>query len=290
MIKLICLYARVSKDDNNIDSYSSSITNQINYIKTFAKENKMKIDKEYIDDGYSGGNFDRPSFKKLENDIKNNIVNTLIVKDMSRLGRNFLENIYYINIFFNEYNVRFISINENFDTFSNSDFYNNFFLKIRSIYNESYIKDISLKRKQISDLKVLNGEYIAPYAPYGYVIKHVNNKRVLDIDLNTSNIVKIIYDKIIEGKSKNEICSYLNKNNIPTPIFYIKKSTNNNWNNNMIYKIIRNRIYLGELVIKKTYKKDFKDKKRYCIGYNNYKTIKNCHPAIISEYIFNLAN
>ena len=290
MIKLICLYARVSKDDNNIDSYSSSISNQIDCIKTFAKENKMKIDKQYIDDGYSGGNFDRPSFKKLENDIKNNIVNTLIVKDMSRLGRNFLENIYYINIFFNEYNVRFISINENFDTFSNSDFYNNFFLKIRSIYNESYIKDISLKRKQISDLKVLNGEYIAPYAPYGYVVKHVNNKRVLDIDLNTSTIVKIIYDKIIEGKAKNEICSYLNKNNIPTPVFYIKKSANNNWNNNMIYKIIRNRIYLGEIVIKKTYKKDFKDKKRYYIGYKEYKTIKDCHPAIISENKFNLAN
>ena len=138
---------------NKENDFSSSIYNQLGFIKSYAKSMGLSIDKEYIDDGYSGINFDRPGFEELKEDIEKGLIGVVITKDLSRLGRDFIETAYYISEYFARYNVRYIAINDRFDSDNPDDTNQEIMLSIRSLINDRYVKDASVKRKQVAEAK-----------------------------------------------------------------------------------------------------------------------------------------
>lgn len=291
------LYGRLSKEDLIKDKeFSSSIYNQIGFIKSYAKTMGIEINKEYIDDGYSGINFDRPAFESLRSDIENGLISVVITKDISRLGRNMAETVYYIAEYFPKYNVRYIAINDKYDS-ENSDYSNqDIMLYFKSLINDKYVKDASIKRKQVAETKTNEGQFIGFMAPYGYKIKKIDNKRTLEIDENAANIVKRIFSEISSGKSRNEVAEGLNNDGIITPVVYMNMTPSRNkkyyydWTDKIIYRILKNKTYTGRIVKRKSIKKDYHQKKRDVIAIGDRETIENCHPAIISDELFELAN
>ena len=296
--KYICAYVRISSEDKlkSKIELSQSIYNQLSVIKMFAKNIGLTINKEYIDDGYSGINFDRPGFEKLKEDIEKNKVAVIITKDFSRLGRNFIETAYYITEYFEKYNIRYISINDQYDSEDNDNSLNDIILEIKSIINDRYVKDTSDKRKQVAILKTKNGEFIGGIAPYGYKVVKVNNKRTLEIDENASNVVKRIFTEIASGKTRREVAEMLNKEKILPPVIYMKMTTSKDkkyyydWTDKIVYRIVKNKAYTGKIVVRKSIKLNYKQKKRDFIPIRDREAINNTHPAIISDELFQEAN
>lgn len=183
-------YLRISKEDENTYE-SESINNQKSIITKYADEFGFTITNFYIDDGYTGTNFNRPGFASLINDIENKKVNVIITKDMSRLGRDYIEVGRYIEIYFPSKNVRYIAINDGIDTFQNN--INNDMTPFKSIMNDMYSKDISKKVKSAMMAIAQEGKSIKSFPPYGYQ-KHPTIKGKLIIDPNTAPIVKKIFE------------------------------------------------------------------------------------------------
>lgn len=295
--KLKVAYVRLSEDDvEKKGDYSASIYNQLSLIKDYAKKMGFEIDKEYIDDGYSGINFDRPAFEKLKFDIDNGLIDTIITKDMSRLGREFIETAYYISEFFPKNDVRYIAINDEFDSNDPDNINKDIMVGIRSILNDRLVKDTSVKRQQVAYSKTCDGEFIGFIAPYGYKIVKMNKKRTLEIDEYAANIVKRIFTSIASGKTKKEVANELNEDKILPPILYMNmtpsrdKKYYNDWSDNIVYRILKNETYTGKLVIRKSLKNDYRQKKRSFISIRDRETKDNTHPAIISISLFNEAN
>lgn len=295
--KMNVAYVRLSEDDlEKKEDYSASICNQLSQIKEYAKRMNFEIDKEYIDDGYSGINFDRPAFEKLKADIDKGLIATIVTKDMSRLGREFIETAYYISEFFPKNEVRYIAINDEFDSNDSDNINNDIMVGIRSILNDRLVKDTSVKRQQVAYSKTSDGEFIGFIAPYGYKIIKNNKKRTLEIDEYAAGIVKRIFMSIAIGKTRSEIAEELNKDKILPPFLYMNMTLNknkkyyNDWSKNIIYRILKNETYLGKLVVRKSIKMDYKQKKRVAVPIRDRQTKNNTHPAIISESLFNEAN
>ena len=216
----VIAYARLSEDDKEkTDIYSTSIYNQLNIIRDYARTMGYTLDKEYIDDGYSGINFDRPSFNTLKDDIEQGKISTIITKDISRLGRNFIETAYYISEFFPKNDVRYIAIDDKYDSDDPNSIQKDIIVGVKSIINDRYVKDTSIKRKQISFSKTERGEFIGVIAPYGYKIVKENGIRSLAVDDYAANIVKRIFVDIASGKSRAEVAAELNKEKI-VPILF----------------------------------------------------------------------
>ncbi len=294
---LVVAYLRLSEEDLKKEKeYSESIYNQLGCIKSYAKSMGLNIDREYIDDGYSGVNFDRPAFENLKNDIDNHLISIVITKDMSRLGRNFIDTAYYISEYFPKNNVRYIAINDNFDSNNPNNEGQKIILNIQSIINDRYVKDVSDKRKRTAMLKTESGEYIGVYAPYGYKIKKVDNKRTLEIDEYSANIVKKIFTEIASGKTRQEVSLELNNLKIIPPMVYLNmtsgkgKKYSYDWSDKIVYRIIKNHTYTGSIVKRKTEKLSHYQKKRTVIPIRDRKIINHCHPAIIKEELFDAAN
>ena len=208
-------YVRLSKEDK-IKDESNSITNQKDIINSYIKNNdEFELTDFYIDDGYSGTTFDRPEFKRMIKDITEDKVNTIIVKDLSRFGRNHIEADNYIENFLPGYNVRIISINDNIDTLKLPKSNAYIEIPLKSLMNDCYARDISEKVKSILKVKQQNGDFIGTFAPYGY-LKNPKDKYKLIIDKDSSIIVRKIFDMILFGKSRKEIADFLNDNNILT--------------------------------------------------------------------------
>lgn len=297
MKKMTVLYARLSnKEIEKKEMYSTSIYNQTSLIKEYAKKMNLTINKEYIDDGYSGINFDRPAFENLRNDIENGLIDTIIVKDISRLGRDFIDTVYYISEYFVQYNVRFIAIDDEYDSYNLSDFQKNSLVQIKSVINSEHVRDTSIKRKQVSVAKTNNKEFIGFIAPYGYKIEKKDKKRVLIIDETAASVVKRIFTSIASGKTRVDIANELNNEKIPPPMIYMNITPSKNkkyyydWTDKIIYRIIKNKTYTGSIVVRKSEKKDYRQKKRKWIPIKDRETIVDAHPAIISEELFTLAN
>lgn len=295
--RLVISYVRLSQEDLNKEKdYSESIYNQLALIKSYAKSMGLKIDKEYIDDGYSGMNFDRPGFEELKNDIDSGIIGIIITKDMSRLGRNFIETAYYISDYFPRYNVRYIAINDEFDSDNPSNSEQELMLGFKTLINDRYVKDAHIKRKQIAEDKTNRGEFIGFLAPYGYKIVKVEKRRTLEIDEYSSKIVKRIFTEIASGKSRKEVAEKLNEDKIIPPVIYMKMTPSKNkkyyydWTDKIVYRILKNQTYLGKIVKRKSTKESHLQKKREVVSIRDRETIDNCHPAIISEQLFNDAN
>ncbi|MBR3003283.1 MAG: recombinase family protein [Clostridia bacterium] len=162
-----CAYIRLSEEDiNKTQKFSESILNQIQLIEEYAKKNNIQINKKYIDDGYSGINFARPAFEKMLKDIEQKKIDTIITKDFSRLGREFIETSFYITRFFPEHNIRYIAINEDYDSIKKNNDAKEMMVGIKGIINDRYVKDTSKKIKAVKDQKTEEGYYLGFIAPF----------------------------------------------------------------------------------------------------------------------------
>lgn len=295
---LHCAYIRLSEEDlNKSKDFSESIINQIELIEEYARKNDIHIDKKYIDEGYSGINFCRPAFESLLKEIEQNNIETIITKDFSRLGREYIETSFYITRFFPEHSIRYIAINEDYDSAKKNNDAKEMMVGIKGIINDRYIKETSRKIKAVKEQKYEKGYYMGFIAPYGYKKLRAEDGRItLKIDENVSRIVKLIFQEIIEGKSRKDIAESLNSLNVPSPMQYMEmtKSRGKNyydkWTAGIIYRIIRNITYTGNTYKRKSTKEDYRQKKRDYIRMANRTIIPNTHPAIIDEITFEKAN
>ena len=264
-------YIRISNEEKD-KLESNSINNQKVLINEYiAKHRDLNLIDYYIDDGYSGISFDRPSFTRLLEDIRDKKVNAIIVKDLSRFGRNHIEVDNYIENIFPMLNVRFISIVDEFDSYENPEVLDDFIVPIKNLINDAYAKDISKKVKTALFTKKKNGEFVGSYAPYGYCKSELDKHKFI-IDEEASKIVKIIFEKTINGLSKKEIANLLNDMKIETPIEHLKNTNKNSrWNSDMIYRILKNQTYTGSLM----------QQKRKRLSYKNHKLVKTKKEELI---------
>lgn len=283
------IYIRLSKEDENKNNFSESesVQNQRNLLNTYITQNGFTYIDEYIDDGFSGTTFDRPSFKKMLNDIEIGKINTVITKDLSRLGRDYIKSGYYLEQYFPIKKVRYISVLDNIDTFL--DNVNNDIAPFKALFNDMQSKDTSKKIRSILRNKKEQGLFLGSSASYGYV-KNPKNKHKLMIDPYASSIVKKIFDLASNNKSVNEICKILNDENIDPPSVYKYRKLNGIWSPSTIHNILKNRVYIGELVQCKQAKLNYKSKKRIILDRSNWIITKNAHEPIISESQFELVN
>ena len=290
----IAAYLRLSSDDGD-KSESNSISNQRNIIKQYIKNNNLNVNANYyIDDGYSGTTFERPDFKKMLKDIKDNKINCIIVKDLSRLGRNYIEVGKYIDEIFPSYNIRFIAINDNVDTYNDSKSSNNIIVPFKNLMNDEYARDISNKVRSVLDNKKNNGQFIGSVAPFGYK-KDPNNKHKFIIDKKAARIVKKVFAMILDGKSKKDVIDELNKMQILPPALYKIdeglynydiKETAKKWDTKKIDKILKNQSYTGDLVQGKRKRISHKVHKNLDVPEENWIIIPNHHQALISKKDF----
>lgn len=278
-------YLRISKEEKE---QTNSLANQKQIINNYIKKKKdLQLVDYYIDDGYSGTNFNRPGFIRLLEDIKKEKVNTIIVKDLSRFARNYIDAGNYIENIFKTLKVRFISINDYFDSLDDS-YYIEDILPIKNISYDFYAKDISKKVSSTLKIKQLNGEFIGVTAPYGY-LKDPKDKHKFIIDKEAAYIVRKIFNMILIGKSRKEIAEHLNNENVPTPSLYKitkEKISSNKWNDEMVDRILKNETYTGTLIQNVKTKPSYRVDKLIDVSKDEWIKIENHHEAIIIKEKF----
>ena len=288
--KITALYCRLSQDDGR-EGESNSITNQKAILEKYAKQHNMKNIRFFIDDGWSGTNFERPAFMKMKEEIENGNVSTVIVKDLSRFGRDHIMVGYFTEMFLPEANVRFIAINDNVDT-ENSE--SNEFAPFTNIFNEWYAKNTSKKIRAVVRAKGELGKRVGTTIPYGYV-KNPDNPEQLMIDEEAAQVVRYIYELCIGGKGPTQIAKQLTSENIPTPTVYFKehgmpynskKAINTTWDGQSIIYILENMVYLGHTVNFKTTTKSYKSHKTIDLPKEDWLIFENTHPAIIEKSVW----
>lgn len=286
------LYCRLSKDDDQ-RSESISIATQRSILTEYCKKRGYDVHAVYIDDGYSGLNFERPDFRRLLEDIAAGKVNMVLTKDLSRLGRDYIMTGYYSEIFFPTQGVRYIALGDNYDT-DNTD---NDIASFKNILNDMYARDISRKIKSAKHQHAREGKFIGGQAPYGYKIK---DHRLI-VDPEAARVIEKIFDLACQGLGEVEISKSLMKSKILTPgvykeqcgeirsTFYRDKGKPYYWSSRTIHKILNDTVYLGNLTSLKTETINYKTKKR--ISTPTERQIITCgsHDAIITEEQFNEA-
>lgn len=297
-MKLVVSYVRLSEKDRNLkELYSDSINHQRILIKNYAKDIGIVIDKEYIDDGCSGGNFERPAFNQLLEDIEGGNISTVITKDFSRLGRNFVDTAYYITEYFTLNDVRYIAINDSFDSKKDDSMVNDLMVGIKSLVSDKFLKDTSERVRKAKQQKSEEKNFMGFIAPYGYKKVKDNGRITFIIDEEVAPIVRRIFKEMSEGRFAREIANDLNNELVIAPFDYMKmteskgKNYYHKWNKSIIYRIIKNISYTGNLFYRKSNSIDYHNKKkRKFIKYDDRDIIKDTHEAIISMELFNLAN
>lgn len=282
--EITALYCRLSRDDE-LQGDSNSIVNQKKILTKYCEENNLTNIKFYIDDGISGTTFIRPGFQEMISDIKNGLVSTVIIKDMSRLGRDYLKVGYYTEVMFAEYGIHFIAINDNV----NSKLGDNDFTPFRNIMNEWYAKDTSKKIRSAFRAKGLSGEPISTNPPYGY--KKSNNTKGWVVDEEAAPVVKKIFRLCFNGFGPSLIARELKDDKILIPQAYRMKKAGKsypkeniyNWTSTTISNILERKEYIGYVVNFKTYRKSYKDKRKYENSKENIVLFENSHEAIIDK-------
>lgn len=284
------IYIRLSKEDEEKEKYSESesVQNQRTLLMEYIKENKLNFISEYVDDGVSGTSFDRPAFNKMIDDIEQGKINMVITKDLSRLGRNYVQSGYYTETYFPEHNVRYIAILDNIDTALDSA--NNDIAPFKSILNEMYAKDTSKKINSVLQSKRKQGEYLGT-PPYGYK-KDPEDKYHLVVDSEAAEVVKIIFKMFLEGYGTMQIADYLSEQKIPIPSDYnnrkrgAKSISYGLWPQSTVRFILSNEVYTGTVVQGKRKKISFKSKKFVDVPEEDWVRVPNMHEAIISQEDF----
>jgi len=293
-------YLRLSSEDGDRGE-SNSITNQRELIEVYLKTRPdlMRVS-EYVDDGYSGANFERPAFKRMMDDIERGRINCIIVKDLSRLGRNYIEMGKMLERVFPTLGVRFIAITDNYDNINSSDDSDGIIVPFKNLLNDAYCRDISLKVRSQLDVKRRNGEFVGSYAPYGYK-KSPDDKNKLIIDEPAAKVVRDIFKWKIGGISAHAIAKKLNEMGKPSPSEYkrqcgikycsgFKSNGKSTWRSNQILRILKNELYTGDLIQKKRQKINYRIKKIRDVPPEQWIRVKNTHEAIISREDFDLAH
>ena len=289
------LYIRLSREDGD-KMESESVKSQREMLRNFLLKNPdLKLYDEYIDDGYTGTNFNRDSFERMFNDIRANKVDCVIVKDLSRLGRNHIETSKYIEIVFPMLKVRFIAINDQIDSFLNPQSINNVIVPFKNLLNDEYCRDISMKIRSSLTIKRENGQYIGSFACYGY-IKDPNDKHKLIVDEEAADNVRMIYKMFLEGATIRSIAIYMNDNNYLTPSEYKRSkgykdrhfSTTGNpkWDSLGIKRILTNQMYVGDMVQKQAEIVSYKVKICRKVDKDKRIIVPNTHEPIISREDF----
>ena len=288
--KITALYCRLSKDDGT-NNESMSISTQKTMLKDYAKRNGFLNCQFYVDDGYSGTNYDRPAFRQLIEDIQDGEVSTLITKDLSRLGRNYLETGTYIEVFFPNHNVRYIAINDGVDSIDNAQMD---ITPFRNIINEMYAKDTSRKIKSALHARKMQGKYMATTAPFGYQ-KDEKDHNHLVIDEVTAPVVELIFSIAEEGVGLHTICNRLRKAKVIKPSFYKKEMFERytdeekmyDWDTAYVSKILHDPVYAGNLTVAERPTKTMRSKKRQYIPYAEREVIYGTHEPIIEQSRWN---
>ena len=279
------IYCRLSRDDHNGTLESMSIANQRQVLVDYVTEKGWTLRDCYIDDGYSGTNFDRPDFKRMIHDAEIGKIDCIITKDLSRLGRNYVEAGYYTEEYFIEHDIRFIAINDGIDTMHD----NNDIAAFHHVLNEFYPKQVSKKVKQVKKKSAEQGKFMGSQAPYGYM-KSPENKHVLIIDEEAAVIVKRLFNEFANGDSARMIADKLNAEGINTPRFYHYEKmgrTNplteekNVWGSATITQLLKNQVYIGNMVQGKRQVVSFKTKKMRTVTPENWIVVENTHTPLI---------
>lgn len=289
-IGITALYCRLSRDDGT-ESESNSIGNQKKLLSQKAKEMGLTDTKYYVDDGYTGTNFNRPGFQQLIDDIEIGLVSAVMVKDLSRLGRDYVSVGNYTDSYFPEHNIRFIAVNDAID----SEEGESEIAPFKNILNEMYARDISKKIRSSHRLRGRMGEPLSQ-PPYGY-IKSPENKKKWIIDPEAATVVKSIFKMCLDGKGNETIARELQENKVLIPMAYWRskglnrggKKTQTNpykWCKTTIQKILSQQEYCGDIINFKTYSKSFKNKTRYENSKENWAVFKNVNEPIIDRETF----
>lgn len=284
------LYMRLSREDGDKEE-SSSVTNQREMLKRYVSEQEnFFIVKEYVDDGYTGTNFDRPGFKQMIEDIEAGIIDTVITKDLSRLGRERLGVGHYTEIYFPEHNIRYIALLDNIDTYFDAGM--NDMAPFKGVINDMYVRDISKKIRSSLIERKKAGNFLGVTAPYGYQ-KDPNNKFHLIINEKEAEVVKRVFRLYLEGNGLTRIAQILTKDGVPVPgesrdIGKTRRTAlYSSWKQTTIRRILDNRVYLGELVQFKRRKINYKSKRRITVPEEERYICSGTHEAIIDEESFN---
>lgn len=289
-IGIAALYCRLSRDDGT-ESESNSIGNQKKLLSQKAKEMGLTDTKYYVDDGYTGTNFNRPGFQQLIDDIEIGLVSVVMVKDLSRLGRDYVSVGNYTDSYFPEHNVRFIAVNDAID----SDEGESEIAPFKNILNEMYARDISKKIRSSHRLRGSMGEPLSQ-PPYGYM-KSPENKKKWIIDPEAATVVKSIFKICLDGKGNETIARELQENEVLIPMAYWRskglnrggKKTQTNpykWCKTTVQKILSQQEYCGDIINFKTYSKSFKNKTRYENSKENWAVFKDVNEPIIDRETF----
>ena len=292
---VVGIYCRLSKDDGT-DNESASIATQKSILTDYVKKQGWHLTKTYVDDGYSGTNFQRPNFQNMIKDIENGIINCVITKDLSRLGRNYLDCGLYLEVFFPEHNVRYIAVNDGVDTLNKSAMD---ITPFRNILNEMYSADVSVKIKSAYRARFNQGKFMGVSAPYGYVKDPADHNHLL-IDNKVAHVVREIFDLALAGNGISKIRKHLNAQHILRPAAYavergetgyerhFEDNEDNRyiWSENSVRSILRSPIYAGNLAGYKRIAANMKSKKRPSTLPEEWEVIPNTHEGIVTQEEF----
>lgn len=295
-LKITALYERLSRDDE-LKGESNSIINQKKFLEDYARSHGFKNIQHFTDDGYSGTNFNRPSFQALLAEVEAGNVDTIIVKDMSRFGRNYLQVGFYTEVMFPDKEVHFIAVNNSFDSDNEND---NDFIPFLNIINDYYAKDTSRKIRAIFQSRMQNGMRCSGSVPYGYM-RMPGDKQNFYVDSEAAAVVRRIFDLACEGKGYKQIATILTADKVLIPAAYASRYKPSDcrchnyhdpyrWSGNSVSYILNRKEYLGHTVLGKTVVKDFRNKKRKTVKDDEVMVFENTHEAIISQDIWDKAH
>ena len=294
--KLKLMYLRLSKEDDDIagkgqESFSIGSQRLLiqQYVESHSELGNYSDFEEIIDDGYSGTNFNRPGAARLLELVETEQVETIIVKDLSRFARNYLEAGHFLEFVFPAYDVRFISINDNYDSRAYGESTGGLQLAVRNLINQLYSKDISRKIKSTVDMKKLNGEYVYGAVPYGY--RKGEKKNTIEVDPEAAEVVQKIFQWASDGITVTQIARRLNTDGIQTPFMYLKNVRGNYrvslyWSFDSVKNILINRIYTGGTVPFKSHVVRVGSDQVKLLPEDEQLVIPDTHEAIISREIF----
>ena len=292
-------YLRLSKEDADIQkSESDSISNQKALIRNFVKDNPdIEIANFYVDDGFTGLLFDRPAFQQMLSDVTEGKINCVIVKDLSRFGREYINAGKYMQQFFPAMGVRFIAINDAIDTYKNNDHTQAIMLSVKNLMNDNYSRDTSIKVRTVLEIKRQNGDFVTNFCAYGYR-KCADNHNKIEPDEFSGKVVQDIFKWIVEGFSLYKIAEKLNDMGIKTPMDYrlengerfytnFKKNETSVWSHNIVKRIAENPVYIGTLIQGRTTTPNYKLKKNVVKkDMEEWAIIENNHEPLVDERTF----
>lgn len=287
----VAIYIRLSKEDDNLGE-SESISNQKILLTKYVEDHNYILKDIYIDDGFTGTNFNRPAFKEMLRDIEKGKINMVITKDLSRLSRDYIGTGEYVEKWFPAHGVRYVALNDNIDTLIDSS--NNDIAPFKAILNDMYAKDLSKKIRTALHTMQSEGKWVGGCPPFGYMVDPLD-KNHLVINKIEQPIVKRIFDLFLSGKRINQIRDILNKEKIPT--FSITRNRNfkrngtngdiyGYWCNTTIKKILKNRLYTGDMVQNKRSRISYKYRKVICNPEEQWIIVENTHEPIIDKKSF----